>query len=435
MRKIKLDTFPVGGLHGIINVPGDKSISHRALMIGAISEGQTVINHFLWSQDCRSTLNALRQLGVTILENKEQVIVHGEGIGSLKSPEQSLEMGNSGTTTRLLMGLLAGTNFTSSLQGDESLSQRPMKRVADPLSKMGAKIATTKRGTLPAVVTGSKIHGTNIQLQVASAQVKSAVIFAALQADAPMTVTEKLPTRNHTELMLRKFGADITTQSDQKTINIKPVDKLRGQVINVPGDISSAAFFLVAAAIVPNSKVLLKNVSLNPTRTGILRVLEQMGANFRIFYKENKDESYGDIEIRTSSLKSIRIAENDIPALIDELPLVALLAACADGVSEIRGAAELRVKETDRIATVIQELSKLGVLINELPDGMVIHGRKSWETNTNVLDSHGDHRIGMMMAVAALRTDQELYLNDSGAIAVSYPSFFVDLKSLLNGRS
>ncbi|MFT8825326.1 MAG: 3-phosphoshikimate 1-carboxyvinyltransferase [Liquorilactobacillus mali] len=431
MEKIKLDAFRTGGLHGTIDVPGDKSISHRALMIGAISEGQTIINHFLWSQDCRSTLDALRQLGVAIEESTTQVIVHGVGFGGFKAPEQPLEMGNSGTTTRLLMGLLAGTNFTSNLRGDESLSKRPMNRVAVPLSKMGAKIETTKLGTLPAVIKGSKIHGIDIQLQVASAQVKSAVIFAALQADNPTTVIEKLPTRNHTELMLRKFGANLTTESDQKMINIKPINNLRGQVVNVPGDISSAAFFLVAAAIVPNSKVLLKNVSLNPTRTGILKVLKRMGANFKVVYKENTDECYGDIEISTSNLTPIRITENDIPALIDELPLVALLAACADGVSEIRGAAELRVKETDRIATVTQELGKLGVLITELSDGMIIHGRKNWKINTNELNSHGDHRIGMMLAVAALRTDQELYLNDAAAIAVSYPSFFTDLKSLL----
>ncbi|AUJ28804.1 3-phosphoshikimate 1-carboxyvinyltransferase [Liquorilactobacillus hordei] len=434
MKKIKLDTLPPKGLHGTVDIPGDKSISHRALMVGAISEGQTTINHFLWSQDCQNTLEALRQLGIKIEANREQVIVHGKGVRGLEASAQPLEMGNSGTTTRLLMGLLAGTDFTSRLQGDSSLSKRPMKRVAEPLSKMGAQIETTKLGTLPVIVKGSKIHGTKLQLQVASAQVKSAVIFAALQADTPMTVIEKLPTRNHTELMLRKFGADISTEKDQKTINIKPANRLRGQIVNVPGDISSAAFFLVAATIVPNSRITLKNVSLNPTRTGILNVLKRMGANFKILYRENNDESYGDIEISASNLKSARITGVEIPALIDELPLVALLAACADGKSEIRGAAELRVKETDRISTVTQELSKLGVLVTELPDGMIIHGRKNWKTNTVELDSHGDHRIGMMLAIAALRTDQELYLNDPAAIAVSYPSFFEDLKSLLNVR-
>lgn len=434
MENTKLDSFPPKGIHGTLIIPGDKSISHRALMIGAISEGKTRINHFLWSEDCKTTMNVLQQLGVFFEKNDSELIVHGVGFKGLKNPVKPLEMGNSGTTTRLLMGLLGGTNFSSILKGDSSLSKRPMDRVAKPLSKMGIKIEVTKEGTLPAVVKGGKVKGTTINLQIASAQVKSAVIFAALQANTETTIVEKLPTRNHTELMLQQFGAKIVTEKNQKTIHVEPTSKLSGQVVNIPGDISSAAFFIVAATIIPNSKITLRDVSLNPTRTGILNILKKMNADIKVRYKENQGESYGDIEVKSSKLNAIEVKEEDIPSLIDELPLVALLAACAKGTSVIKGAAELRVKETDRIATVTEELSKLGVDIKELSDGMIIKGMREWEIKNNQLNSHGDHRIGMMLAIAALRTTNNLYLKNANAIAISYPSFFSDLKTVLNEK-
>ncbi|MDD6894181.1 MAG: 3-phosphoshikimate 1-carboxyvinyltransferase, partial [Lactobacillus sp.] len=285
----------------------------------------------------------------------------------------------------------------------------------------------------PATIHGQKLHGTNYQMQVASAQVKSALIFAALQADTPSTIIEKLPTRNHTEIMLRQFGAEIETEADQKTIHVMPQPELTGQTVEVPGDVSSAAFFLTAGAIVPDSKIKLERVNLNPTRTGIIDVLQKMGADLQIEALPTKGEPLGNITIATSQLKPIQIEAEDIPAVIDELPLVALLAACADGTSSIRGAEELRVKETDRIQTVVAELRKLGVQVEELADGMIIEGRNEWAINNDQLDSYGDHRIGMMDAIAALKAPQPLRLAHADAVSVSYPKFFQDLQKLLGG--
>lgn len=421
------------GLHGSLTVPGDKSISHRAVMLGSISEGTTVIRHFLDGDDCLSTLAAFNDMGVKSERDGETVIIHGQGINALKKPDHALDMGNSGTTTRLLMGILAGRNFDTRLFGDDSLQKRPMKRVSEPLSKLGAKIELTETGTLPATVYGQNLHGTDYQMQVASAQVKSALIFAALQADTPSTIIEKLPTRNHTEIMLRQFGAQIETASDQKTIKVTPKPHLTGQTVEVPGDVSSAAFFLVAGAIVFNSKIKLERVNLNPTRTGIITVLQKMGAELQIESLPSKGEPLGNITIASSQLKPIQIEAEDIPAVIDELPLVALLAACAKGTSSIRGAEELRVKETDRIQTVVAELRKLGVKVEELPDGMIIEGRDEWNVQDDRLDSYGDHRIGMMDAIAALKADQPLQLDHADAVSVSYPGFFQDLQKLLGG--
>jgi 3-phosphoshikimate 1-carboxyvinyltransferase len=431
MAKIHLTSLPQNGLQGELIVPGDKSISHRALLIGSISQGKTIIDHFLWSKDCQQSLKAMQKLGVLIQTTGKQVIVNGKGFAGLKPAAGWLEMGNSGTTTRLLMGLLAGRPFKSWLRGDASLSKRPMKRVSEPLAAMGAQISTSLAGTLPVEIKGKALHSARIKLQVASAQVKSAMIFAALQADGPSTIVEKLPTRNHTELMLQQFGADLTTAADNLTITVKPRPKLVGQLVKVPGDISSAAFFMVAAAIVPHSDVILKNVNLNPTRTGILRVLKKMQATITVEKNDASGEPQGNIEVKFSQLLPIEITAMQIPAVIDELPLVALLAACAAGTSKITGAAELRVKETDRIATVTAELKKLGVKVEELPDGMIIHGVPQWQPQTNQLESYGDHRIGMMLAVAALRSKKQFDLNEADAVAISYPSFFNDLQSLV----
>lgn len=419
------------GLSGKLTVPGDKSISHRAVMLGALAKGETRIRHFLPGQDCLTTVKAFQDLGVRIDREGENLLVHGQGLSGLKPADKALDMGNSGTTTRLLLGILAGSSFASQLIGDASLSKRPMKRVSQPLAKFGAEIALSPAGTLPATVKGQKLHGAEIQLEVASAQVKSAAIFAALEADSPSTIIEKLPTRNHTEIMLRQFGADITTEADNLTIHVQPGQELLGQEVEVPGDMSSAAFWLTAGAIVPNSKVTLSHVNLNPTRTGIVKVLEQMGAKIAIEQVPSKGEELGNLTIESSQLAPVKLTAEDIPAVIDELPLVALLAACADGTSEIRGAEELRVKETDRIKTVSQELGKLGVEITELPDGMIIKGRKNWQVKDDTLDSHGDHRLGMMAAIAALKSDKPLRLANEDSISVSYPGFFSDLEKLV----
>lgn len=419
----------INGLHGNLIVPGDKSISHRAVMIGAISQGTTEINHFLTGEDCQTTIQAFRDLGVQIEENNDSVLVKGVGFSGLKKPKKSLNMGNSGTTTRLMMGLLAGSNFSTQMVGDNSLEKRPMKRVADPLKEFGGEVQLTTAGTLPATIIGHKLHHARYQMQVASAQVKSALIFAALQAESPSTIIEKLPTRNHTEIMLNQFGADIQT-INQKEIIVNPCSNLIGQQINVPGDISSAAFFLVAGVIVPNSRLTLKRVNLNPTRTGIIKVLQKMGANIQIENIPAKGEPLGNITVSTSQLKAIDIGAEDIPALIDELPLVALLAACSEGKTTITGAEELRVKETDRIKATATELRKFGVGIQELPDGMIIQGCDNWKVADTELDSHGDHRIGMMDVIASLKVSQTMNLHRDEAINISYPGFFEDLAEL-----
>lgn len=418
------------GLHGSLLVPGDKSISHRAVMLGAISEGETEISHFLTGEDCETTIKAFQALGVRIEQAGTNVRVEGQGLANLKAPAQPLSMGNSGTTTRLIMGILAGSSFSTTLIGDQSLQRRPMRRVSEPLKEFGGEVQLTADGTLPATIIGHQLHGAKYEMKVASAQVKSALIFAALQAKQSSIIVEKLPTRNHTEIMLHQFGAHIRTV-DNKVIIVDPGEKLVGQEVTVPGDMSSAAFFLVAATIVPHSKVTLKGVNLNPTRTGIIDILQQMGAKLSIEEQFSTGEPSGDITVENSALRPIHLTDEDIPAVIDELPLVALLAACSDGQSTIRGAQELRVKETDRIKTVVAELRKLGVQVKDLPDGMVIDGRPSWDIQDPQLDSYGDHRLGMMDAIAALKADQPLQLAHEDA--VSYPGFFADLATLLGG--
>jgi 3-phosphoshikimate 1-carboxyvinyltransferase len=428
MKKL---TTACPGLHGSLQVPGDKSISHRAAMMGAIAQGTTRIRNFLKGQDCLTTLQAFKELGVEIAEAEDgTIVIHGQGFAGLQKPSKTLDMGNSGTTTRLLMGLLAGTDFETRLVGDKSLEKRPMSRVAEPLKDFGAVIELSDAGTLPCVIHGQNLHSANVQLQVASAQVKSALIFAALRGERESTIVEQLPTRNHTEIMLRQFGARVETEVDGLTIHVWP-GELQACDVLVPGDISSAAFFMTAAAIVPNSDVTLTKVNLNPTRTGIVRVLDQMGAKMTISRLPGAGEPLGNIRVQSSDLRPIELGAKDVPAVIDELPLVALLAACAKGRSKITGAGELRVKETDRIKTVTQELRKLGVEVEELPDGMIIQGRSNWAVKEANLASYGDHRLGMMDAVAALKSQVPLTLADEGAISVSYPGFFSDLEKLL----
>nr|WP_173667617.1 3-phosphoshikimate 1-carboxyvinyltransferase [Lentilactobacillus buchneri] len=418
------------GLHGELAVPGDKSISHRGIMFGAISEGTTILHHFLTAEDCLSTLKAFQQLGVPITRDGDTVTIQGVGLHGLHQAEQPLDMGNSGTTTRLIMGLLAGQNFPSELTGDASLSKRPMRRVSEPLAEMGANIEVTD-GHLPAVINGEQLHGVDYHLKVASAQVKSALILAALQADGVSILVEKQPTRNHTEKMLRAFGAEIETESDDVTITVHPEPHMKGITLNVPGDMSSAAFFMVAASLVPGSKVTLRNVGMNDTRTGLYSILKRMGGRISLSNEQSTGEPTADLTVEAAELKPIEIGADEIPAVIDELPLVALLAAKANGISKITGAGELRVKETDRISAIVTEFRKLGIDIQELNDGFIIDGRKPWQVLDSKLDSHGDHRIGMVMAVAALLVDQPLTLTGADSINISYPEFFDDLATLI----
>ncbi|MGQ2283261.1 3-phosphoshikimate 1-carboxyvinyltransferase [Apilactobacillus kunkeei] len=417
------------GLHGELSVPGDKSISHRSVILSSISKGTSHIHHFLASDDCISTINAFRKMGVKIDLAGDKLTVEGVGLDGLSKPDTKLDMGNSGTTTRLLSGLLAAQKFTTNLIGDDSLSKRPMKRVSKPLSVMGARIETTD-GHLPMTINPGHIKAVKYELPMASAQVKSAIILAALNSNEDSVVIEPQVTRNHTETMLNQFGDDVIERhGDEIIVHHRP--ELTAQDINVPGDISSAAFFLVAATLVPNSHIILKNVGINPTRTGILDVLIQMGANIKLLNQTNDSEPAADIEVTyTQELKPIDVNEERIPLMIDELPLVALLASRADGHSTITGAEELRFKETDRIKTVVEEFQKIGIQIEELPNGFSIDGSKDWQVVNASLDSHGDHRIGMTLAVSALLLDTDVQLNGEDAISISYPQFFDHLKHL-----
>ncbi|MFD1319117.1 3-phosphoshikimate 1-carboxyvinyltransferase [Loigolactobacillus zhaoyuanensis] len=421
------------GLHGTLTVPGDKSISHRSIMFGALAKGTTIIDHFLFSDDCRRTLAAFQALGVPITVDGERVTITGVGFAGLKAPQQALDLGNSGTSTRLLLGLFSKQPFPIKFFGDASLSKRPMKRVIAPLSKMGAKIQATDTDFLPlTIATNTTLQPVEMTIPVASAQVKSALIFAALQANGTSKLTELAQTRDHTERMLRQFGGEI--DKNGLTLTIKPQSQFVAQKFRVPGDMSSAAFFALAATLVPNSQLRLAQVGLNNTRTGFLDVLSRMGADFRVEDVDSKTvEASGDVIVTSSKLKATTVHGAEIANVIDEIPLIALAATQAEGVTEISDAAELRVKETDRIETVATELRKLGANIETKPDGMIIHGPTPLRAVTSDrVDSHGDHRIGLMLAVAALLSKSQLTLTDAAAINVSYPNFFTDLEQVLD---
>lgn len=419
----------INGLQGEIAVPGDKSVSHRAVMFGAIADGKTTIHNFLPGEDCLSTIDCFRKMGVTIVQENEYVEVEGKGISGLTEPSDILDVGNSGTTTRLMLGILSGIPFHTCLIGDESIAKRPMGRVTVPLRSMGAKIDGRQGGQFtPLSTRGGELKGIHYQSPVASAQVKSAILLAGLSAEGKTTVTEPEKSRDHTERMLQAFGVQVDV--DGNTVSIEGGQQLKAAAIHVPGDISSAAFFLVAGAIVPNSRIELKNVGLNPTRTGIIDVLIQMGANLEIKNEEVRNgEPVGDLVISTSQLKGIEISGDIIPRLIDEIPVIALLATQAEGKTIIKDAAELKVKETNRIDTVATELKKMGAHITPTEDGMIIEGKTS--LHGAVVHSHGDHRIGMMLAVAACIAKGEMSLQSDQAIAVSYPSFFEHMENLM----
>ena len=419
------------GLRGTIRVPGDKSISHRSIIFGSLATGETKVYDILRGEDVLSTIQVFRDLGVSIQDDGDVIRIQGVGFQGLQAPSAPLDMGNSGTSIRLISGVLAGQDFAVTMVGDDSLSKRPMDRVAIPLRQMGVEIAGQgERDCPPLHEKGThQLQPIHYRLPVASAQVKSALIFAALQAEGKSTIIEKEKTRDHTEDMIRQFGGEI--QVDGKTIHIQGGQEFKGQTVIVPGDISSAAFWLVAGLILPDSVIKIENVGINQTRTGILDVIQEMGGDLTIDDRDEKAVS-ASLTVKTSSLKGIRIDGELIPRLIDELPIIALLATQANGQTVIADAEELRVKETDRIQVVADSLNAMGANVVPTEDGMIITGPTPLHGAD--LETFGDHRIGMMAAIAALLvSDGNVVLDRAEAINTSYPSFFEDLETLLHG--
>ncbi|WP_179887221.1 3-phosphoshikimate 1-carboxyvinyltransferase [Bacillus sp. AFS088145] len=416
-------------LVGDVTIPGDKSISHRAIMFGSLAKGTTRITNFLLGEDCLSTIACFRKLGVQIEVSEDEVVVYGKGIEGLKEAHEVLDVGNSGTTARLMMGILSGLPFHSVIIGDESIGKRPMKRVTKPLKMMGTSIDGREDATYtPISIRGGSLNSISYASPVSSAQVKSSILLAGLFAKGTTTVTEPEKSRDHTERMLKAFGCELVV--DGNKVSIHGNQELTATDVIVPGDISSAAFFLVAGSIIPNSEILLKNVGVNPTRTGILTVLERMGANITLEdEKVVNGEPIANIRVKSSNLKSTVIGGAEIPTCIDELPILALAAALADGETIIKDAEELRVKETDRIQTVVTELTNLGVSIEATKDGMIIQGNSSL-IGANV-NSHGDHRMGMMLSIAALLAKGDTIIENTECIAVSFPNFKEQLNELI----
>ena len=419
------------GLRGTIRVPGDKSISHRSIIFGSLAKGETKVYDILRGEDVLSTIQVFRDLGVSIQDDGDVIRIQGVGFQGIQAPTAPLDMGNSGTSIRLISGVLAGQDFSVTMVGDDSLSKRPMDRVAIPLRQMGVEIAGQgERDCPPLHEKGThQLQPIHYRLPVASAQVKSALIFAAIQAEGKSTIIEKEKTRDHTEDMIRQFGGEI--QIDGKTIHIQGGQEFQGQTVIVPGDISSAAFWLVAGLILPDSVIKIENVGINQTRTGILEVIQEMGGDLTIEDRDEKAVS-ASLTVKTSSLKGIRIDGELIPRLIDELPIIALLATQANGQTVIADAEELRVKETDRIQVVADSLNAMGANVVPTEDGMIITGPT--HLHGADLETFGDHRIGMMAAIAALLVrDGNVVLDRAEAINTSYPSFFEDLETLLHG--
>ncbi len=422
-----------------IQIPGDKSISHRSVIFGSIAQGLTEVSNFLTGEDCICTMNAFKAMGVEIEfnETKRTLKIQGKGFSSLVQPKQEIYLGNSGTGMRLLTGLFAGLPFSTKLTGDASLSGRPMARVIDPLSEMGAKIESQEGKKAPLLIEPvTKLKPINYISKIASAQVKSAILLAGLNAEGVTSVSEPEKSRDHTERMMQGFGVDLKIDWLQVSINgNQSLSKLQGQKVEVPGDISSAAFFLVAGSILENAELKLINVGINPTRTGILDVLKSMQANFELINtREVNKEPIADIIIRSSKLKACTIEGDIIPRLIDEIPVISILAAQAQGTTIIKDAAELKVKESNRIATTINMLKKLGVTVEETDDGMIIEGRagkpfEPIEANT-VIDSHGDHRLAMSSAIAALHSTKPIIILQTEFVATSFPEFFEILARL-----
>lgn len=422
-----MDIKKLKNLKGTLSVPGDKSISHRAVMFGALAQGTTKISGFLEGADCLSTIRCFRQMGISIEQNGSDVLVHGKGLHGLSAPSDVLDTGNSGTTTRLISGILAGQRFSSTLTGDASIQSRPMNRIMTPLKEMGADITSLKNnGCAPLSIQGTQLHGIHYNSPVASAQVKSCILLAGMYADGETKVTEPVLSRNHSEIMLHYFGADV--RSFGTTACISPEPKLTAREISVPGDISSAAYFIAAGLLTPNSEILLKNVGINPTRDGILKVCRQMGADITLLNENLQGEPTADLLIRTSSLHGTVIEGDLIPTLIDELPVIAIMAAFAQGTTIIRNAQELKVKESDRITVMCENLKRMGADITPTEDGMIINGGKN--LHGACIDSHLDHRIAMSFAVAGAICDGVLSINGGECVNISYPEFYKDLYSL-----
>lgn len=414
-------------LHGEITVPGDKSISHRAVMFGSLAKGTTRIIHFLEGADCLSTISCFRKMGIDIENNNGEILVHGKGLRGLSSPTDILDVGNSGTTTRLISGILAGQNFVSELTGDDSIQSRPMKRIMTPLLSMGADITSIKgNNCVPLRIAGHPLKAIHYDSPVASAQVKSCVLLAGMYSDGVTSVTEPVLSRNHTEIMLNYFGAQVT--SEGTTASIVPEPSLHAREITVPGDISSAAYFIAAGLLVPGSEILLKNVGINPTRDGLLRVCKDMGADITMLNVNMDGEPTADLLVRTSSLHGTTVGGEIIPTLIDEIPMIAVMAAFAEGTTIIKDAKELKVKESDRILVMAENLSRMGADITPTEDGMIIHGGKP--LHGAVIDSYLDHRVAMSFAIAGLLCDGPLSIKGGDCVKISYPEFYEDLYRL-----
>ena len=414
-------------LRGELTVPGDKSISHRAVMFGSLAQGTTRITHFLEGADCLSTISCFRKMGVDIERNASEILVHGKGLHGLSAPSEILDVGNSGTTTRLISGILAGQSFTSELNGDASIQSRPMKRIMTPLQSMGADIVSIKgNGCAPLRITGKSLQAVHYQSPVASAQVKSCVLLAGMYADGITRVTEPVLSRNHTEIMLNYLGAKVTSQGT--TASIEPEPLLKAREIQVPGDISSAAYFIAAGLLTPDSQILLRNVGINPTRDGILKVCRAMGADITLLNINEEGEPVADLLIRSSQLHGTTVEGSIIPTLIDEIPMIAVMAAFAEGTTVIRDAAELKVKESDRIAVVTEGLRRMGADIQPTEDGMIIHGGKPLQGAK--INSYLDHRIAMSFAVAGTICDGTMDIVKGDCVNISYPEFYKDLYSL-----
>lgn len=415
-------------LRGELAVPGDKSISHRAVMLGALAKGTTSVTNFLKGADCLSTISCFEKMGIEIEQLPSEILIHGKGLHGLKAPETILDAGNSGTTTRLLSGILAGQTFCTTLTGDASIQKRPMTRIITPLSQMGGKIESISgNGCAPLKITGHPLKPIHYLSPVSSAQVKSCVLLAGMYADGITRVTEPYLSRNHSELMLRSFGADVTSEGTTAAITGNPV--LEGQKVVVPGDISSAAYFIAAGLLIPGSEILIKDVGINPTRDGILKVCADMGADIQLLNKrEYGKEPVADILVKHSELKATVIEGALIPTLIDELPMLAVMAAFAQGTTVIRDAQELKVKESNRLDIIVQHLSAMGADIIPTEDGMEIHGGKPLKGA--VLDSYMDHRIAMSFAVAGMAADGETEILNASCVDISYPEFYRDMATI-----
>jgi 3-phosphoshikimate 1-carboxyvinyltransferase len=420
---------PGGTIEGVVELPGDKSISHRYALIAALAEGRSEIRNYSTAADCRSTLGCLRRLGVETDFTRERLHISGQGLGGLQAPRRSLDAENSGTTIRMLAGVLAGQSFTATISGDASLRSRPMRRVVEPLRKMGAEIRAHDDDCAPLEIRGGALHSIDYTLPIPSAQVKSAILLAGLYADGVTTVREAVRTRDHTELALREFGA--TIESLNKSVRIHPRPKLEARQLIVPGDLSSGVFFIAAALIVPESALILHNVGLNPTRTRVLDFLISIGAAIHLASVQLRDgELIGDISVRHSALAGGEISGAHAAEMIDELPMLAALGPFTEKGIEIHGAQELRVKESDRIATISAGLRNMGARVEEFPDGLRVEGRSAGKLRGAKVEPAGDHRIAMALAIAALGAQGDTVIRHADCVAVSFPEFFVILERL-----